>query len=432
VPHYAELLRKDRPDETVLQVALADSEGTLELNVISETGLSTCVDAYAQQHKLTRGGGQQRIQVPVLTLKSALRSIAGKDVHWLKIDVEGLEEEVLRGWDSQILRPWVMVVESTIPNSPETSYASWDPILTAANYQFVYFDGLNRFYIANEHADLAEAFSCPPNVFDGVELSGLATWELCRGLIAAHQTTEEVLHTQNAKLVAELNSAGEVHAQLQARVEWLQNEWGAAKQRVEELSKCIGRLEGDLESESQRTAQLGVDLQAAREHEIQLQAKVEELNHSSDHWWTVANRLSHELEGAYASRSWRLTAPLRWLNFQSHRLLLATAAAYQGAAHKVRRHATSAIAYPVAGGRNWLRRRPRLDTRIKSLIRRSPMLYRTLRRFAVRVDSRSYIVQSESPTNHDALLRTHLAKEGLLSIDELMRRVLKEAGKAKL
>ena len=48
VPQYAELLRKDRPDETVLQVALGDAEGTLELNVIPETGLSTCVDAYAQ------------------------------------------------------------------------------------------------------------------------------------------------------------------------------------------------------------------------------------------------------------------------------------------------------------------------------------------------------------------------------------------------
>ena len=166
VPAYAELLRKDRPDETVLQVALADVEGMLELNVIPDTGLSTAVEAYAQRHQVERGYEPQRIQVPVLTLKSALRSLMHKEVHWLKIDVEGLEEKVLKGWDSQILRPWVMVVEATIPNSPETDYASWDPILTAAEYQFVYFDGLNRFYVAKEHAELAEAFSCPPNVFD--------------------------------------------------------------------------------------------------------------------------------------------------------------------------------------------------------------------------------------------------------------------------
>src|SRR4026208_224659 len=45
VPQYAELLRQDRPDETVLQVALGDTEGMLELNVIPDTGLSTAVDA---------------------------------------------------------------------------------------------------------------------------------------------------------------------------------------------------------------------------------------------------------------------------------------------------------------------------------------------------------------------------------------------------
>ena len=302
VPHYAELLRKDRPDETVLQVALADSEGTLELNVIPDTGLSTAVDAYAQHHQLDRGYELNRIQVPVLTLKSALKSLEGKDVHWLKIDVEGFEEQVLRGWDSQILRPWVMVVEATVPNSPETSYASWDPILTAANYKFVYFDGLNRFYVANEHAELAEAYSCPPNVFDGVELSGLASWGLCRGLIVAHQTREEALHTQNARLVTELNSAGEVHAQLQAHAQWLQNVWDAAKQRVEELSQRTGRLESELGLERQLTARQGVDLQAAREHESRLQAHAQWLQNV----WDAAKQRVEEL----SQRTGRLESEL--------------------------------------------------------------------------------------------------------------------------
>jgi FkbM family methyltransferase len=325
MPQYAELLRKDRPDETVLQIGLADSDGTLELNVIPDTGLSTFVDAYAHQHKVERGYEHQRIQVPVLTLKSALRSFVGKDVHWLKIDVEGFEEKVLRGWDSQTLRPWVIVVEATIPNSPETSYASWEPILTEANYQFVYFDGLNRFYIANEHADLAEAFSCPPNVFDGVELSGLATWGLCRGLIGAHQTREKALHTQITKLATELNSTGEVRAQLEAHVQWVQKEWDAAKQRVEQLSRRVGKLEADLESERQHTAVLTAELQVAREYESQLQnhaqslqkewdaakIKIDELNQSSHQWWTAADHLNRELQAVYASKAWRITWPLR-------------------------------------------------------------------------------------------------------------------------
>lgn len=125
VAEYAELLRRDRPDETVLQVALAESEGVLELNVIAETGLSTAVGAYAERHLAEHGFAHTTVQVPMLTMKSALRWLEGRDVHWLKIDVEGLEEQVLRGWDPTVLRPWVMVIEATIPTSTETDFKGW-------------------------------------------------------------------------------------------------------------------------------------------------------------------------------------------------------------------------------------------------------------------------------------------------------------------
>lgn len=213
VPHYAELLRRDRPDETVLQVALSDSEGTLELNVIPGTGLSTAVEAYAQRHQAERLFERQQISVPVMTLKSALQPLAGKPVHWLKIDVEGLETQVLKGWDSQVLRPWVMVVEATIPGSAETDYADWDGILVAANYRFVYFDGLNRFYVAQEHAELAAAFLSPPNVFDDIKLTENSS--LCGELVAAHHARAHELAAQAERHVAQAEAhvaQAEAHA----------------------------------------------------------------------------------------------------------------------------------------------------------------------------------------------------------------------------
>jgi FkbM family methyltransferase len=187
VPEFAELLRKDRPDETVLQVALGATEGTLELNVIAATGLSTAVAAHARRHHEQQGMQVQRIEVPVLTLTSALQALSGKQVHWLKIDVEGFEEQVLSGWDSRILRPWVMVLEATVPGESTLDYQRWDPILVGADYQFVYFDGLNRFYIAREHGELAAAFACPPHLFDRFELSGMGSWNLCRAVEANGQ-----------------------------------------------------------------------------------------------------------------------------------------------------------------------------------------------------------------------------------------------------
>ncbi len=323
VPQYAELLRKDRPDETVFQVALADSEGTLELNVIPDTGLSTAVDAHAQRHQEESGFEHQRIQVPVLTLKSALKSLLGKDVHWLKIDVEGFEEKVLKGWDSQTLRPWIVVVEATIPNSPEINSGSWDPLFETANYQCVYFDGLNRFYVAKEHAELAEAFSCPPNCFDDVVLT--ANSYLCRELVTLHHVREKELATRAEKVNSELQVARENEILLQARAEWLQNEWDAARRRAEDLNQYLGKLEGELGSEHQRSVQLGTALQEVREREVGLQsrcerlqneweaakARIDALNQSSHHSWTVADQLDRELQSLYSSKSWRITSPFR-------------------------------------------------------------------------------------------------------------------------
>jgi FkbM family methyltransferase len=394
VPQYAELLRQDRPDEIVLQIALSDSEGTLELNVIPDTGLSTAVEAYAQRHQTERGFNHQRIQVPVLTLKSALQSLAGKEVHWLKIDAEGFEEEVLKGWDSKILRPWVMVVEATIPNSPETNFARWEPILTAADYQFVYFDGLNRFYVAKEHSELAGAFSSPPNVFDGVQLSGLASSELCRGLIASYQEKDKELAIRAEMLAVELNLANEHSTQVQADSQWLQNEWDAVKQRVEELSRCTGRLGFELDAERQRTVQLGVELQSRQEHESHLQAhaqwlqnewdaakaKVDELNQSSHHWWTVADGLNRELQCVYVSKSWKITAPLRKTMLAAKWVSALPARTARWSLRLPKR-----VTKPLLV---WIMRKtitnPRLKVRAMGVLAKHPQLRQHLRQFAIR------------------------------------------------
>ena len=330
VPAFAELLRADRPDETVLQAALGEHPGTLALHVFADTGLSTAVPHYAQRHQTERGYAVERIEVPVLTLASALASLDGKDVHWLKIDVEGFEEQVLRGWDSVRLRPWIMVVEATIPNSPETDFAGWDPILVDAGYRFVWFDGLNRFYIAAEHPELAAAFDRPPNVFDAVELSGQASWGLCRHVIAEKDE-------QAAQLAAQAAEQAAVRAREQ------QSETARAEARVAELERDGARLEADCASlrtqvealnaaaaaASARIAQRDSELAAAQAELRQLPqlrgerdaalAKTAELEHVSYYWWHTADTLTRQLDDIRGSRSWRLSLPLRLASLQARR-----------------------------------------------------------------------------------------------------------------
>ena len=73
---------------------------------------------------------------------------------------------MINAFDLGKFRPWIILVESTRPRSREESHGAWEPHILAANYQFAYFDGVNRFYVATEHAELAKHFTIPPNVFD--------------------------------------------------------------------------------------------------------------------------------------------------------------------------------------------------------------------------------------------------------------------------
>ena len=173
VAEYAELLRKARPDEQVFQVALGVKAGTQKFFVVPNTGLSTSIKSIAERHRNEQKYAVTEIRVPCLTLDQVFEAINRPEIHWLKIDVEGAEREVLSGWNAKRFRPWIIVVEATLPNSTIENFEQWEHLVLDADYRLVYQDGLNRFYISAEHAaELAPSFKTPPNVFDEVASSG--------------------------------------------------------------------------------------------------------------------------------------------------------------------------------------------------------------------------------------------------------------------
>lgn len=164
-PAAAAEIRQDRPDEVVHEAAVSDVEGTLRFAVNRNSGLSTGVEEYADAYRRSGEVVEDR-DVRATTLAKACGPLAGRDIHWMKIDVEGMEERVLRGWDARALRPWIVLVEATRPNTTEPSHDAWERLIHEAGYRFVLFDGLNRFYVANEHPELVAAFATPVNVHD--------------------------------------------------------------------------------------------------------------------------------------------------------------------------------------------------------------------------------------------------------------------------
>lgn len=162
---WYEKLVKDRPKDINLCVAASNSNGFIDFYEVADSGLSTTKIDVAQRH-IDAGLEVVRYTVPCIRLNDILEKHQITTIHFLKIDVEGGEEEVLRGIDFEKNRPWIILVEATEPNSVKPSFLNWEQYLLENGYEHVYFDGFNRYYIAEDHSDLRPAFDSPPNVLD--------------------------------------------------------------------------------------------------------------------------------------------------------------------------------------------------------------------------------------------------------------------------
>lgn len=189
LPHLLQKFVAQRPLDINLSVALSDNSDDTSFYEVADTGLSTLLPELARRH-VDAGFVVRQTEVPTRKLSEVLRQFSQPVIHFLKIDVEGAESLVLRGADFEKFRPWVVLVEATKPRLGELSI-DWEVGLLAHGYTFAYFDGLNRFYVADEHAELAAVLAVPPNVFDdyiqNVHLEAIETAE--RALKAIKQTT---------------------------------------------------------------------------------------------------------------------------------------------------------------------------------------------------------------------------------------------------
>lgn len=159
------LFDEDRPRDINLAVGVSEEPGQLDFfDVEADQQRSTFDAALADMYR-AEGRSVITRTVPVIPLNQIFEEHVTGEVDFLKIDAEGHEESVIKSLDWATWRPHIVLAEGALHRAD-----SWPQLLVNASYRPALFDGVNRFFVAEEHWDeLHDALSYPACPLDNYD-----------------------------------------------------------------------------------------------------------------------------------------------------------------------------------------------------------------------------------------------------------------------
>jgi FkbM family methyltransferase len=150
-------LSAQRPRDVNIRAGVASQPGSLTFRSFPLDGLSTFSSDLKGMYESMGWSAYRDSTVEVTTLTEVLRTHrpAG-DIHFMKIDVEGLEMEVLMGSAWEFYRPWILCIEQTVHQSRRDAVTAF---LASWRYEKLFCDGINDYYVANERREVWNGFS---------------------------------------------------------------------------------------------------------------------------------------------------------------------------------------------------------------------------------------------------------------------------------
>jgi FkbM family methyltransferase len=202
-------IAEQRPRDINLKVGVSDKKGTLILREYANHGLSTfsneMKDSYLSEES-AKTSSYKDVEVSVVTLVDIFSEhVTKKPIHFMKVDVEGFEYEVLQGNDWKKYRPELICIESN------HLVKDWRPILNNAKYEIVFNDGLNDYYLAQESSYRKEFFNYPEIMLTGLPVVNPNIYDKLQQLEVARKT----LQTTEREIITLQESRNELFMQLQ-------------------------------------------------------------------------------------------------------------------------------------------------------------------------------------------------------------------------
>jgi FkbM family methyltransferase len=168
-PWLARLSRAVRPRDRHIEALVGATSGEAAFYLVADFhGLSTMIESNARSAQAEFGKSCRTITAPVMTLEELCDRYARSEIDFLKVDVEGAEQDVLRHGNWYKHRPKVVIAEALAPYTLAPAWEAWEPCLTKHGYRYVWFDTLNRYYVSEEAAELTSRFIQGSEDFDAV------------------------------------------------------------------------------------------------------------------------------------------------------------------------------------------------------------------------------------------------------------------------